>query len=175
VVPAILPARFGTVVESESSVVGLLERSSKELLESLALVDRCEQMTLRLFADAGAAHKSGESGESGRPARAGRADGNEGDTSHPGTSYLKHRAQEQAGPAAPELAVLRQALSPIVVAERVVRHDRDPLILTAYHLIPRGRAAAYRRLLRRHAADLGNRVVATGPWPPYGFVPELRR
>lgn len=165
VAPAILPARFGIVVETESSVLGLLERSSKELLEALALVEHREQMTLRLFADADAQ----------RSGRSGRSVGSEGEASHPGTNYLRHRALEQAAPPASELEFLREVLRPIVVAERVVRHEHDPLILTAYHLIPRGGAAAYRRLLRRHAADLGSRAVATGPWAPYGFAPELRR
>jgi hypothetical protein len=170
VAPAILPARFGTIVESESSVVGLIERWSADLCEALALVEGREQMTLRLFAGAATAV---ESAASGAPVR---TDVKEvADAGHPGTGYLLRRAHEQAAPAAPELERLRDVLGPIVTAERIVRHDRGPLILTAYHLIPRGGAAVYRRLLRRHAAEAGSRVVASGPWPPYGFVPELRR
>jgi hypothetical protein len=167
VAPAILPARFGTIVESESSVVGLIERWSADLCEALALVEGREQMTLRLFAAAGTAVESAASGRTGVEDAA--------DAEHPGTSYLLRRAQEQAAPAAPELERLRDVLGPIVTAERIVRHDQGPLILTAFHLIPRGGAAAYRRLLRRYAAEPGSRVVASGPWPPYGFVPELRR
>ena len=169
--PAILPARFGTIVESESSVVGLLERWSADLCEALALVEGREQMTLRLFAAAGHDSRVGRLGT--QPGRTGVED--VADAEHPGTSYLLRRAHEQAAPAAPELERLRDVLAPIVTAERIVRHDQGPLILTAYHLIPRGGAAAYRRLLRRHAAEPGSRVVASGPWPPYGFVPELRR
>ena len=165
---AVLPARFGTSVESESSVVSLLEQWSDQLQEALALVDRREQMTLRLFAtEKGAGRKGRTGGTGGRD--------QEDDPAHPGTSFLQRRAREQAGPAAPELDILREVLKPLVAAERVVRHDQDSLILTAYHLIPKGRAAAYRRLLRRYAAALGHRAVASGPWPPYGFVPELRR
>ena len=163
VVSAVLPARFGTIVESESSVVSLLEQWSGQLRDALALVDRREQMTLRLFATG-----------TDRPARPDTQE-QQDDPAHPGTSFLQRRAREQAGPAAPELEILREVFKPIVTAERVVRHDQDSLILTAYHLIPRGGAAAYRRLLRRHAATPGTRAVASGPWPPYGFVPELRR
>jgi hypothetical protein len=170
VAPAILPARFGTIVESESSVVGLIERWSADLCEALALVEGREQMTLRIFAGTGTAV---ESAASGTPGRTGVQD--VADAEQPGTSYLLRRAHEQAAPAAPELERLRDVLAPIVTAERIVRHDHGPLILTAFHLIPRGAAAAYRRLLRRHAAESGRRVVASGPWPPYGFVPELRR
>ena len=95
---------------------------------------------------------------------------------HPGTSYLAGRARAHArAQSAPELEPLREALAPIVAAERIARHDRGPLLLTAYHLIPRGAAPAYRRLLRRHAALLRTRAAVSGPWPPYAFVPELRR
>jgi Gas vesicle synthesis protein GvpL/GvpF len=171
VVRAILPARFGTILDSESSVVVLLERSAKDLREALALVEGREQMTLRLFAGDGG---SGTTDRSGGKGMGGGKGGEKGDAPS-GTRYLLRRAREQATPAAPELERLREVLKAIVTAERVVRHDRGPLILTAYHLIPRGGAPAYRRLLRRHATQLHNRVVASGPWPPYGFAPELRR
>jgi hypothetical protein len=173
VAPAILPARFGTIVESEASVIGLIERWSADLCEALALVDGREQMTLRVF---GAVATTVDSGGTGGTGRMDKTSVEEVlDAEHPGTSYLLRRAHEQATPAAPELERLRAVLAPIVTAERIVRHDQGPLILTAYHLIPRGGAAAYRRLLRRHAAEPGSRVVASGPWPPYGFVPELGR
>ena len=173
VAPAILPARFGTIVESEASVVGLIERWSADLCEALALVDGREQMTLRVFGAAATTVDSGGTGGTGKTDKSGVEEVL--DAEHPGTSYLLRRAHEQAAPAAPELERLRAVLAPIVTAERIVRHDQGPLILTAYHLIPRGGAAAYRRLLRRHAAEPGSRVVASGPWPPYGFVPELRQ
>jgi hypothetical protein len=178
VVPAILPARFGTIIDSESSLVVLLERWAKDLREALALVGGREQMTLRVFAEdgsAGATDRSDGKGGMGRKGGMGGMGVKEEEGDAPGTRYLLRRAHEQAAPTAPELERLRDVLEGIVTAERIVRHDRGPLILTAYHLIPRGGAPAYRRLLRRHAAQLHNRVVASGPWPPYGFVPELRR
>jgi hypothetical protein len=88
-----------------------------------------------------------------------------------GTRYLTRRARAQS---APELEPLRLLLAPFVTAERIARHDRGPLLLTAYHLVPRGAVAAYRRILRRHPDVLGYRVAASGPWPPYAFVPEVR-
>jgi len=182
VAPAVLPARFGTIVESESSVVGLIERWSADLSEALALVEGREQMTIRVFAAPGSAVGPAR-GAVGRKNATGRRSGTARtavedeveDPGHPGTRYLVRRAREQAPAPAPELDVLREVLGPIVTAERIVRHDRGPLILTAYHLIPRGEAPSYRRLLRRHATEAGWRMVASGPWPPYGFVPELSR
>ena len=171
VVPALLPVRFGTLVDSDRSLVALLDAWSEDLQKALALVDRQCQMTLRLFALAGTAVP---------PAPGGPRDEvdevDEAARTQPGTSYLTRRARAHAvAQLAPELAPLREALAPIVAAERIARHDQGPLVLTAYHLIPRGAVTTYRRLLRRHAAALGYRAILSGPWPPYAFVPALRR
>ena len=167
IAPAVLPVRFGTLVTSDRSLVALLDEWSDELLAALALVDGRCQMTLRLFAPAGAVPPPEESGASD----VAMADGN-----LTGTSYLEGRARAQArAQSAPELEPLRDALASIVAAERITRHDQGPLLLTAYHLIPRGAAPAYRKLLQRHAALLRARATVSGPWPPYAFVPELRR
>ncbi len=161
-VAAVLPARFGTVVQSEQTLAALLKSWSKDLRQALSLVERQEQMTLRVF--------------SNRVVVAPRTPpGDERAAAHPGTSYLRRRARAQSAPGAPEIEPLRAALAPLVSAERIVRHDRGPLVLTAYHLIPRGRARSYRQVLRRYASVAGSRAVASGPWPPYAFVPELRR
>jgi hypothetical protein len=169
IVPAVLPVRFGTVLQSKAALAAVLDTWSADLLAALALVDDREQMTLRIFARAGQAREPGRTGLPSLASQAGQAD----DATRPGTAYLKQRAREQAD--APELASLRESMAPIVAAERITRHDRGSLILTAYHLIPRGAAPAYRRLLRRYAGNLGGRAVPSGPWPPYAFVPELRR
>jgi hypothetical protein len=175
VAPAILPVRFGTLVDSEESLIALLDRQSDTLKKALALVNQHCQMTLRLFAAPGDAAPAGDIGTTPKatgtvePAAAAVA------ATRPGTSYLTGRARAQAAAqSAPELEPLREAFASIVAAERIARHDQGPLILTAYHLIPRRAVTTYRRLLRRHAAALRNRVVVSGPWPPYAFVPEMR-
>ena len=167
VAPAVLPVRFGMLVDSDRSLIALLDAWSEDLQKALALVDRHSQMTLRLFALAGTAAPPEQSGPGDEAAQAG---------TNPGTSYLTRRARAHAiAQSAPELEPLREAFAPIVAAERIARYDRGPLVLTAYHLIPRDAVATYRRLLRRHAAALPCRAVLSGPWPPYAFVPELRR
>ena len=73
----------------------------------------------------------------------------------------------------PEIAPLRSALAPLVLAERAERHDRPPLLASVYHLVPRGRSRAYRRAVATARARLGAvRLSVTGPWPPYAFAPE---
>jgi hypothetical protein len=183
VAPAVLPVRFGALVDSDRSLVTLLDAWSEDLQKALTLVDGHCQMTLRLFARAGAAAAPALSGPVGEAKAGDEADGadqaHEAARTHPGTKYLTRRAQAHAfAQSAPELEPLRQALAPIVTAERIARHgrhDQGSLVLTACHLIPRSAVTTYRRLLRRHAAALQYRAVVSGPWPPYAFVPELRR
>jgi hypothetical protein len=175
VAPAILPVRFGTLVDSEPTLIALLDSRSDDLKKALALVDQHCQMTLRLFAAAGAAappeHIVTTLADTEEVDPAGAA----GAATRPGTSYLRRRSRAHAvAQSAPELEPLREAFASIVAAERIARHDQGPLILTAYHLIPRGAVTTYRRLLRRHATALRNRAVVSGPWPPYAFVPEMR-
>jgi hypothetical protein len=162
-VPAILPVRFGTIVETDRSLAALLEAWSAELEPALGLVERREQMTLRLFGR-GAADPGASLPLALEPDTA----------DHPGTRYLDRLARAHArARSAPELEAINEALAPIVTAERISRHDTGPLLLTAYHLIPRGKARIYRAVLKRRAAALGLRAIASGPWPPYAFVPEL--
>jgi hypothetical protein len=162
-VPAVLPVRFGTVADTDRSLAALLEAWSAELQPALDLVERREQMTLRLFSRGAAVSEAPSP-----PSRDPEAD------DHPGRSYLTRLARAHArSRSAPELEPLHEALARIVTAERISRHDTGPL-LTAYHLIPRGKARVYRGILKRRAAALGLRAVASGPWPPYAFVPELQ-
>ena len=175
VAPAILPVRFGTLIDSEQSLIKLLDAWSEELQKALTLVDRHCQMTLRLFAPDGAVAVAREVDSAALIDAASLEAGDAETGTRPGTRYLTHRARAHAAAqAAPELEPLRESLTPIVAAERITRHAQGPLILTAYHLIPRPAVTAYRRLLRKHAAELRNRAAVSGPWPPYAFVPELR-
>jgi hypothetical protein len=132
-------------------------------------------MTLRLFASAGAAPPEPADLAGGDADNVEHADAARTAT-RPGTSYLMRRSREHAAAqSAPELDPLREAFETIVAAERITRHKQGPLILTAYHLIPRTAVTEYHRLLRRHAPALNGRAIVSGPWPPYAFVPELPR
>ena len=161
VAPAVLPVRFGTTIPTDRALVSMLMSWSSDLRTALRLVDGCEQMTLRLFV---------------APAAAGEPTANRPGDSDPGTTYLTQRADAQSrARSAPEIDPLREALGPLLHAERVApRRGSSSSLVTAYHLIPRGSSSQYRRRLQRRAAALGLRAVISGPWPPYAFVPELR-
>ncbi len=154
---ALLPARFGECFTDEAELSGRIAPRAGDLAASLALVRGCAQMTLRVFGDAEIAMET-------EPEGAGS----------PGTRYLESRRRErQRARSLPEIDPLREALMPLLRAERIERHEAGPLLGTAYHLVPRAQTGVYLAALEEARGRLGGRRVAvSGPWPPYAFGPE---
>ena len=158
---AILPARFGEAFADESALANRLAPREREVAEALSLVRGCVQMTLRVFGEP----------EPSREPEAAPAGG-------PGTRYLAARRWEiERAHSLPEIEPLREALRPLLRAERIERHKAaSPLLGTAYHLVSRGETGAYLATLEAAKERIGGRrVTATGPWPPYAFAPEAVR
>jgi hypothetical protein len=162
-VDAILPARFGSMVEDEIVLAELLRRREPELQRALGLVKGREQMTLRIYEGTlsdGASECAGD--EPGHQQRAVMEGG-------PGTRYLigKKRREESL---MRRLEGLRLGLETFVRAESMQHHNKPPLFASVYHLIDRGQSAEYLSaldLLMQYRDDY--RISATGPWPPYAF------
>ena len=155
---AILPARFGEAFADEAALANRLAPREREVSEALSLVRGCVQMTLRVF---------------GEPAP--RPEPETTPAEGPGTRYLAARRREiERAHSLPEIEPLREALRPLLRAERIERHESaGPLLGTAYHLVLRGEAGAYLATLESAKERIGRRrVAATGPWPPYAFAPE---
>lgn len=155
---ALLPARFGEAFADEAALAKRLAPREREVAEALALVRGCVQMTLRVFGE-----------PEPRPEPAAVPAGG------PGTRYLAARRREiERAHSLPEIEPLREALRPLLRAERIERHESaGPLLGTAYHLVLRGQSDAYLATLESAKGRIGGRrVAATGPWPPYAFAPE---
>ena len=155
---AILPARFGEAFADEAALANRLAPREREVSEALSLVRGCVQMTLRVFGEPDA-----------------RPEPETVPAGGPGTRYLAARRREiERAHSLPEIEPLREALRPLLRAERIERHAAaGPLLGTAYHLVLRGEAGAYLSALEAAKERIGGRrVAATGPWPPYAFAPE---
>jgi Gas vesicle synthesis protein GvpL/GvpF len=153
---ALLPVRFGSRFADEAALRQAMEELNPGLAGALARVRGCEQMTIRLFADEGAA-----------PASVASA----GDTG-PGTEYLRRRAAE-ARHATGAFDLLRAHMAAHVTDERI-EHGRPPVIGSIHHLIPRGTAEVYRSRLDALAAP-GLRLRVSGPSPAYAFAEAMPR
>jgi len=162
---AILPARFGTVLEDESALRRTLALRQVDLRDALRAVAGCAQMTLRVFGPpVGAGVAASPALRAARPPAAPAT----------GTGYLLARAHARHREGAPDVvARLHALLEPFVHGERTERHARPPLVASVHHLVLRHQVAAYRRALAGAADDLRPwRLTATGPWAPYAFAPE---
>jgi Gas vesicle synthesis protein GvpL/GvpF len=150
---AILPVRFGTVVNRDS-LEQTLRAGRAVLQEAFATVRDREQMTVRVFGSA-------------PPRPAASAAGS-------GTEYLLARAAH-ARPQLPSLALgIVRAVAPLARAERVDPGQREVQV-ALHHLVDRGRASEYRALVASAVGPTvpSSSVVISGPWPPFAFVPDL--
>jgi hypothetical protein len=152
---AVIPFRFASCFDDESTLKRDLDPIAGELLGALALVDGCDQMTARLF----------------DPRRS--PSSKAVDSLHPATGqgarYLAQRAAMEREPEG--LRALCVALKPLVRAERVERHSVPPLVATVYHLVERTRRRAYAAAVRRVGRSLAQATVTlSGPWPAYAFA-----
>jgi len=160
-VPAIIPVRFGTLLDEDAIEERLGERDA-EIADAFAAVRDRVQFTWRRKSPAAASRVTG-TGTDGH--------GVKGGARASGTDYLR-RAARAAKPAVPPAwRGLRSGLLRMIVAERY-QPAAGAVPESLYHLVARDAAAQYRArasALRQAAPQLR----LTGPWPPFAFVPEM--
>jgi Gas vesicle synthesis protein GvpL/GvpF len=160
-VPAILPVRFGTLMELDE-IEAALEDREEELDEAFDLVRGRVQFTWRSEVRRARHEVSGPIGEAARTTAS---------LPGAGAAYLRRiaRASKPSPPAAFRGA--REKLRPLVAAERYERATTT-LPDSLYHLVERANVERYRLL----AGKLGEGTLATrvsGPFAPFAFTPDL--
>lgn len=167
-VQALLPARFGWMAADDAALRASLEPHRERLLEALDLTAGREQMTLRVYGP-----RAPETVDASPAVPSDR----------PGTRYLEARREDaQRRREVREIEPLRDALRPLVRAERVERHPPAGLpprgpdlshLATVHHLVDRGRAEDYRAAVLAHQESLVPvQLTVTGPWTPYAYAAE---
>jgi hypothetical protein len=150
--PAVLPARFGSVLP-ESALRALIREQRQAIAESIAQVRGRRQMTIRVF---GAADLPAVSEEPPLT----------------GTEFLNRR-RAQAHYVPPELAAIRTAVGGLASAERI-DVGQAGLRLTVFHLVASDMIDSYRKKASALQSVVApNRVSVSGPWPAFAFTPEL--
>lgn len=149
-VPAILPVRFGTLLDDEGIDEALAERD-EEIAQALAAVRDRVQFTWR----------SPSRSAPRRPRSAVQQELS-------GAEYLR-RAARAAKPVVPAAwRPLRRRLAPLVSAERY-----QPATATApaslYHLVARDAVVRY-RTIAEGLSHADSKLSMTGPWPPFAFT-----
>jgi len=158
-VPAILPVRFGTLLDDGALEEALADREA-ELAEAFALVRHRVQFTWRYRSPARTALPR----TSARPASGAVATG-------AGAAYLRRAATgARTAPPAP-FRLLRDRLRSFVVRESF-QPAASGMPDTLYQLIDRPAVKRYRA--RAQALTLTSpRLIVSGPWPPFAFAPEI--
>ncbi|HEY2433724.1 MAG TPA: GvpL/GvpF family gas vesicle protein [Vicinamibacterales bacterium] len=149
-VPAILPVRFGTLVELEDLEEMLTDREA-EISEALDRVRGRVQFTWR-----GPASVRGRA-RAGRPAKS-------------GTDYLRRAARSASGVPPAPFRRLRDAFGSLIAAQRY-QAAAGVIPESLYHLVNRTDGARYMRLARKASVD--GSLSVKGPFPPFAFTPEL--
>jgi hypothetical protein len=146
--PAVLPARFGSLVD-EAELAKIVRERMNAFRDALERVRGNVQMTVRIAISRSPARKDSPPQASGR-------------------AYLQRRLA-MASTALPMRArVLLASVSALVVDER--RKASDAGMVAIYHLVRRNDVRKYTDTLARGRVK-GMRV--TGPWPAFAFVPDL--
>jgi hypothetical protein len=147
---AVLPARFGAWVDVQT-LEHTLATNRARIRRALDQVRNREQFSVRFF---------------------GQHEDLPADLSS-GAAYLRSRLAASRPQLSAAAHRLRRALTPMVRAERI-EPGRGGVRFAIHHLVDRGRAREYRAAVRRSVAVAsGERVVISGPWPPFAFAPDL--
>ena len=156
-VPAILPVRFGTLLEDEHLDEATSERDD-EIAEAFDLVRDRVQFTWRSRGDRGSG--IGDRGTA-------RATG----SAKSGTAYLRQAARA-ANPSPPAVfRPLRAKLAPLTTKQRY-QPGTAAIPEAVYHLVDKGQVDRYvaaAAALEKSSA----RLAVTGPFPPFAFAPEI--
>ena len=153
-VPAMLPVRFGTLLDS-AEIADALDGKEEELAEAFDLVRGRAQFSWR----APRATRRATSAPVIKQPR-----------TMSGTEYLRRAARAPTPPA--RFSSIRRALAPFIAAERY-DPSRPALPETLYHLVDRKRIDTYRAAASRIRSSSSLAPTLSGPFPPYAFVPEI--
>jgi hypothetical protein len=171
-VPAILPVRFGTLLESADLEESVRDRD-EEIAEAFDMVRDRVQFTWRRRVR-GARREVGGARRETRGAR--RADGDSksetrADLPKSGAEYLRQAARA-AAPAPPAAYRALGATLGRLVAARRYQPGSAILAEAVYHLVEKKHLTRYLA-----AADSlkgsSPALVMSGPWPPFAFAPEI--
>jgi hypothetical protein len=163
----LLPARFATVLGDEATLERLLTVNHDRLAAGIERVRGCVELGVRVMWDAAGT-------EVDPPAEV------PGEGAASGTAYLMARAERErrrreTEARAAELSANLDRLFRPCARDGVVRVlPSPPFVMAAAYLVPSDRTGEFRgRVGEAGAAFETLKLLCSGPWPPYHFVPEL--
>ena len=162
---AVLPARYGTVLAGETQVRQLLDRGREAYVSALTSLNECVEMGIRIMR---------ESAQEQDPPTASPAS--------TGAAYLRWRSRcyaERDADSHGDLRLLdevRRAFEGLFVrCQAKSTLAANPLlrapILSLEFLVRCDCENAFRKRFRALSGTRREKLLLSGPWPPYSFVP----
>lgn len=161
-VPAILPVRFGTLMEADEIEEALADRD-EEIADAFDRVRGRVQFTWRTMRGARGARGLSAAARGAKQGTHGRRD------ALTGAEYLKRAAARSVPPAA--FRAVQDELRPLIAAERY-QAASEAIPDSLYHLVDRGSVERY-TLIADRLALAAPMLRLTGPFPPFAFTEEL--
>jgi len=172
-VPAILPVRFGTLLEGEEIEEVLQERDG-EIAEAFSVVRRRVQFTWRRTKDTKEAKETKEQRTKEHRTKEHRTKERVRDPrgeAETGTEYLLRAARAKSPAPPPAFRALRSKVAPLVAAERY-QPAAAQLPASLYHLVDRSAIERY-EVIGEAIAHASPGLRMSGPFPPFAFAPEI--
>ncbi len=158
----ILPFRYGCILDNKELVFDLLRRCHQVFLTALEEVDGCVEMSIRLLIE----ESPGRQGEIKVPEV--QASG--------GLAYLAGRKAYYAAKDRVKETVIagmqeiQSAFKGLFVKSLIESGgaEQSPM-QSIYFLVPREKVKPFRQVFQQVQEQGANKVLLTGPWPPYNF------
>ena len=161
----LLPSRFGTMVSDEDALRDAVAANAAELSAGLQRVRGCVELGLRVLwphEQTSPSNSSSNHYASGRAYMLSRLE-------------EEHRRKRIEQEASSLFDRLDKQLAPLARDSTRRRSSAPQWTLSAAYLVKRDEVERFRERLRDVRTLLPDlRVLCTGPWPPYNFVPVLR-
>jgi hypothetical protein len=178
-VAAVVPFRYGNLLENREQVLGLMQAHRAEFLQSLEEVEGCDEMGLRILLENRPEHsvraEHAPYTAPGLPAIALAAAGGAGREFLEGrrAHYAAEECDESL--AAHAAAEARGALEGLAVKCRAQRSSAPASpsgrVLSLFFLVRRENVERFREAFGQLQQETSAKMLLTGPWPPYNFVP----
>jgi hypothetical protein len=158
----LLPSRFATTVRDEAALAERIAPHAAELKAGLERVRGCVELGLRVLWPQEQAAISANAHATGRGYMLARL----------AEERRRKAMEEEAGPLFDRV---HNDLAPLArESTRSMSSSARP-VLTAAYLVELDNIERFRNRVREvRGSDAKFRVLCTGPWPPYNFVPALR-
>lgn len=190
----VIPMRYGCLVAEESEVIRILKIHGEEYRRLLRELEGCDEMGIRVLRSASAPDEpprqtgSGPGGSLEHQANQIKFTIQNKPSDHPGQAYLAVRKAHYHD----EETINRETMALIedyrkVFAGLFVKLKKEgpsrgrtrtavhkTLLFSLYFLVPKKSVKAFRRVFQGLPDKEGQKILLSGPWPPYNFVDSGR-